>query len=120
MLDVHFGGRGTWEGLVNPRPNFRLAILVKGLSCILYMNKDLARDSTVWRALFGCGVAASTACFHVVKEAPKIVLRRMMGPVPRDGRSFRCCTVGELWRDCHSVSVMGVREKCDGKGTSSG
>jgi hypothetical protein len=28
----------------------------------------------------GCGVGVFTACLYVVKEPPKIVLRRMMGP----------------------------------------
>ena len=45
------------------------------------MDKDLAWIAAVWHALFGgAGVAAFTACLHVVKEPPKMVLRRMMGP----------------------------------------
>jgi hypothetical protein len=35
--------------------------------------------------------------------------------VSGDGRSSRCCTVGELLQDCDSVSVMSVQEKCDEK-----
>ena len=42
-----------------------------------------------------------------------MVLRRMIGPVSGDGRSFRCCTVGELLQECDSVSVIAVQEKCD-------
>jgi len=38
------------------------------------------------------------------------------GSVSGDGRSFRCCTVGELLRDSDWVSVTAVREKCDEKG----
>jgi hypothetical protein len=37
------------------------------------MNKDLARFPAIWRALSGYGLAAFTACLHVVKEPPKIV-----------------------------------------------
>ena len=44
------------------------------------MNNDLAEDSAVWRALFGGGLTASPACRLLVKEPPKMVLRRMMGP----------------------------------------
>jgi hypothetical protein len=35
--------------------------------------------------------------------------------VSGDGRSSRCCTVGELLRDCDLVSVMAIREKSDEK-----
>src|ERR1700704_6886666 len=69
------------------------------------MNKDLAV----------VGVAAFSACLHVVKEPPKMVLRRMIGPSLETGAGFRCCTVGELLRDCDLVSVLGVQEKCDEK-----
>jgi len=44
------------------------------------MNKDLEGFSVIWRTLSGCGLATFTACFHVVKEPPKMVLRRMIGP----------------------------------------
>src|SRR3981081_2960204 len=53
--------------------------------------------------------------FMLSKKRRKLFLRRMMGPSLETGRVFECCTVGELWRDCDSVSVMGVREKCDEK-----
>jgi hypothetical protein len=36
--------------------------------------------------------------------------------VSGDGRSSRCCTVGELLQDWDCVSVMAVQEKCDEKG----
>jgi len=35
------------------------------------------------------------------------------GSVSGDGRSFRCCTVGELLRDYDCASVTVVPEKCD-------
>ena len=38
------------------------------------------------------------------------------GSVSGDGHRFRCCTVGELWRDSDWVSVIAVRRKCDEKG----
>ena len=37
------------------------------------------------------------------------------GSVSGDGRSFRCCTVGELFKDCDLASVRAVQEKCDEK-----
>ena len=37
--------------------------------------------------------------------------------VSGDGRSSRCCTVGEFLHNCDSVSVRAVQEKCDEKGT---
>jgi hypothetical protein len=49
------------------------------------MNKDLAENSAVWRALHGvrgrrfCCLFVYL-CRLVVKEQPKMVLRRMMGP----------------------------------------
>src|ERR1017187_7826045 len=80
----------------------------------------------------GCGVAAGTASLQVVKEPPKMVVRRMMGSsLETDPKmvvrrmmgssletdaAFRGCTVGELLQDCDSVSVMTVQEKCDEKG----
>jgi hypothetical protein len=63
----------------------------------------------------GCGLTAFTACLHVVKEAAEDGFAADFGSVSGDGRNFRCCTVGELLRDCGSVSVMDVREKCDEK-----
>jgi len=42
-----------------------------------------------------------------------MVLRRILGPSLETGAVFRCCTVGELLRDCDLVSVRAVLEKCD-------
>ena len=64
----------------------------------------------------GCGVAAFTACLHVVKEAAENGFAADFGSVSGDGHCFRCCTVGELLRDWDCVSVMAVREKCDERG----
>jgi hypothetical protein len=66
--------------------------------------------------LVGCEVTAFTACQHVVKEAAENGFAADFGFVSGDGRSFRCCTVGELSRDCDLVSVRAVQEKCDEKG----
>ena len=44
------------------------------------MNKDLEGFLQFDVHFSGCGLATSTACFHVVKEPPKMVLRRMIGP----------------------------------------
>jgi hypothetical protein len=82
------------------------------------MNKDLAGVSAIWRTLFGVRVTAFTACFHVVKEAAENGFAADFGSVSGDGRNFRCCTVGELLRDCDLVSVRAVQEKCDEKGGS--
>jgi hypothetical protein len=82
------------------------------------MNKDLAGVSAIWRTLFGVRVTAFTACFHVVKEATENGFAADFGSVSGDGRSFRCCTVGESLHDCDSVSVRAVQEKCDEKGSS--
>ena len=87
------------------------------------MNKDLAGVSAVWRALQGGGVAASNCLSSTLpstyrllfKEPPKMVLRRMNGSVSGDGRSFRCCTVGELLRDRDCVSAIAVTLVCDEK-----
>jgi hypothetical protein len=84
------------------------------------MNKDLAGLSAIWRALSGYGGGASnrllSTCRPFFKEPPKMVFAAEDGSVSGDGRSFRCCTVGELLQDCDSVSVIAVQEKCDEKG----
>ena len=67
---------------------------------------------------WGCGVAASTACLHIVKEAAENGFAADFGSVSGDGRNFRCCTVGESLHDCGSVSVRAVQEKCDENGGS--
>src|ERR1700730_7814136 len=79
------------------------------------MNKDLAVLTAIWRALFGVRDCRFTTCLHVVKESPKMVFGADDRSVSGDGRNFRCCTVGELLRDCDSVSVRAVQEKCDEK-----
>ena len=61
----------------------------------------------------GCGLASSTACFHVVKEPPKNGFAADDRSVSGDGRSSRCCTVGELLRDRDCVSVMVATLVCD-------
>ena len=62
-----------------------------------------------------CGVTAFTACLHVVKEAAENGFAADFGSVSGDGRSFRCCTVGEFLHNCDWVSVRAVQEKCDEK-----
>src|SRR5258708_34996386 len=65
-------------------------------------------------------VAAFAALFVYLSSLLSKSRRRCFaaddGSVSGDGRRLRCCTVGELLRDCRSVSVIGVREKCDEKG----
>ena len=90
------------------------------------MNKDLTEVSAVWRALFGVRgrrfvlliVYFSSTCQRAAEDG----FTADDGSVSGDGRSFRCCTVGELLQDCNSVSVMAVQEKCDDKdlGAASG
>ena len=82
------------------------------------MNKDLARFSAVWRALFR--VRGPPLLLLIVYLLPTCQraedgFAADDGSVSGDGRSFRCCTVGELLRDCDSVSVIVVQEKCDEK-----
>ena len=83
------------------------------------MNKDLAGFLRFGVHFSGCGVGASNRLLStyrlLVKEPPKMVFAADFGSVSEDGRSFRCCTVGELLRDCDSVSVRAVPEKCDEK-----
>src|SRR6202790_810635 len=84
------------------------------------MNKDLAGVSAVWRALLGVQ-GGRFCCFICVLVVLLSKSRRRwfaadFGSVSGDGRSFRCCTVGELLRDCDLVSVRAVQEKCDEKG----
>jgi hypothetical protein len=68
----------------------------------------------------GCGVAAFTALFVYLlsfcQRAAEDGFAADDGSVSRDGRNFRCCTVGELLRDWDLVSVRAVQEKCDEKG----
>ena len=82
------------------------------------MNKDLAGVSAVWRALLGCGVAAFYRLSSTFQRAAEDGFAADDGSVSGDGRSFRCCTVGELLQDWDWVSVIAVQEKCDEKGGS--
>jgi hypothetical protein len=83
------------------------------------MNKDLAEVSAIWRALFGgAGLPLLLHVLHVVKEIAENGFAADDRSVSGDGRSFRCCTVGELLGDCDLVSVRAVREKCDEEGGS--
>ena len=67
------------------------------------MNKDLAGVSAVWRALFGVRgrrfvlliVYFSSTCQRAAEDG----FTADDGSVSGDGRSFRCCTVGELLRE---------------------
>src|SRR6266436_5965852 len=81
------------------------------------MNKDLAAVSAVWRALFGVrsGRFVLLICMFV-KEPPKVVLRRMMGPSLETGTVFDAVLSVNYCANCDSVSVRAVREKCDEKG----
>ena len=84
------------------------------------MNNDSPGDAAVWRALFGGAqspflLLICVLVTHIVKEPPK-GFTADNGSDSGDGRNFRCCTVGELLRDCGCVSVMTVQEMCDEKG----
>src|SRR5260221_7850634 len=83
------------------------------------MNKDLGVDSAIWHALFGVRVAANTAC-HVVKEPPKMVFRRILGPSLETGAILDAVLSVNYCANCDCVSVRAVQEKCDEKGRSGG
>ncbi len=89
------------------------------------MNKDLAELSAVWRVLFeGAGLPLCTAyrlLFILVKEPPKMVLRRILGPSLETGTVFDAVLSVNYCANCDSVSVRAVQEKCDEKrlGTAS-
>ena len=87
------------------------------------MNKDLAAVTTIWRALFGVRNRRFCCLFVYLSSLFSKSRRRCFaadyGSVSGDGRNFRCCTVGELLRDCGCVSVMRVQEMCDEKGPGS-
>ncbi len=61
----------------------------------------------------GCGLATSTACFHVVKRAAENGFAADDRSVSGDGRNSRCSTLEEFSQDCDWVSVIAVLEKCD-------
>ena len=81
------------------------------------MNKDLAEVFAVWRALFGVrgGRFVLLICMFV-KEPPKVVLRRMMGPSLETGAVFDAVLSVNYCANCDSVSVRAVQEKCDERG----
>jgi len=54
-------------------------------------------------------------CHPTFQRATEDVFAADDESVSGDGRGSRCCTVGELLRDCDSVSVTAVQEKCDDK-----
>ena len=66
-----------------------------------------------------CGVAAFAALFVYLssfcQRAAEDGFCGGLWSVSGDGHSLRCCTVGELLRDCDLVSVRAVREECDEK-----
>jgi hypothetical protein len=63
-----------------------------------------------------CGLATFTACFHVVKEPPKMVLRRILGSSLETGTVFDAALSGNYCRISDCVSVSAVQEKCDERG----
>ena len=71
----------------------------------------------------GCGVAASnrllSTCRPLVKEPPKMVLRRILGPSLETGAIFDTALSGNYCRIADCVSVRAVLEKCDEKGLGS-
>ncbi len=81
------------------------------------MNKDLAGEAAVWRALFGgCTVAASAALSSFCQRAAEDVLRWMTGPSLETGTVFDAVLSVNYCAILDWVSVMAVREKCDEKG----
>src|SRR6266478_526416 len=87
------------------------------------MNKDLGVDSANWRALFGGAgspliLLVRLLVVHLssfVKEPPKMVLRRMMGPSLETGAVFDAVLSVNYCANCDCVSVRTVQEKCDEK-----
>jgi hypothetical protein len=80
------------------------------------MNKDLAGVSAIWRALGEVRVDHFYRLSACCQRSRRNGFAADFGSVSGGGRSFRCCTVGELLRDCDLVSVRAVQEKCDEKG----
>src|ERR1700726_2057060 len=84
------------------------------------MNKDLAEESAIWRALHGgCGGTAFGALFVYLssscQRAAEDVLRRIMGPPLETGSVFDALLSVNYCAITICVSVMAVREKCDEK-----
>jgi hypothetical protein len=84
------------------------------------MNKDLEVDSAIWRALFGVRVAAFAVCLHVVKEPPKMVLRRILCPSLETGAVFDAALSGNYGAIAIRVSVTCGTGVCDEKGWKAG
>jgi hypothetical protein len=67
----------------------------------------------------GAGSPLITACAStyrlVVKEPPKMVLRRMMGPSLETGTVLDAVLSVNYCANCDWVSVRAVQEKCDEK-----
>ena len=83
------------------------------------MNKDLAGVSAIWRALFGVAASNRLSTYRVlVKEPPKMVLRRMLGPSLETGAVLDAVLSVNYCANCDWVSVRAVLEKCDEKGGS--
>src|ERR1700726_2805607 len=81
------------------------------------MNKDLAVITAVWRALFGAR-GGRFCCFIrvlivLLSKSRRRCFAADFGSVSGDGRSFRCCTVGELLQDCDLASVRAITGVCD-------
>ena len=63
----------------------------------------------------GAGPPLITTCPHVVKEPPKMVLRRILGPSLETGTVFDAVLSVNYCANCDCVSVRTVQEKCDEK-----
>jgi hypothetical protein len=65
-----------------PPPICANVFKIKGFTCIIYVNNNLAGDlAAVWRALFGVrGRRFLLLVCMLLKKLPKMVFRRMMGP----------------------------------------
>ncbi len=79
------------------------------------MNRDLAEESAVWRALFGARVGHFYCLFSCCQRAAENGFAANDRSVSGDGRSFRFSTLQGFSQDCDLVSVLSVQEKCDEK-----
>jgi len=84
------------------------------------MNKDLAGVSAIWRALFGVPhrrfLPLMSTYRLLVKEPPKMVLRRILGPSLETGAVLDAVLSVNYCANCDLVSVRAVLEKCDERG----
>jgi hypothetical protein len=78
----------------------------------LGLNEGILRFGGLF---LGAGLPLLLLVFNVVKEAAENGFAADDGSVSGDGRSSRCCTVGELLRDRDCVSAMAVTLVCDEK-----